>query len=59
MKMARDDLQRAWDKFYSSGKVADYLAVCAVKDKNSFFAENTSEGKNSHRRTGHKGASHG
>ena len=57
--MARDDLQRAWDKFYSSGKVVDYLAVCAVKDKNSFFAENTSEGKNSHRRTGHKGASHG
>ena len=55
--MSDNDLQKAWNRFYSTGRVSDYLALCNVKI--NFFAEKNSEGKNSHRRTGYKGAPHG
>ncbi len=31
MKMSENDLQKAWNRFYSTGRVSDYLALCNVK----------------------------
>lgn len=56
--MTERDQKKAWDKFYKSGKVIDYLALCGVTPQKSFFSENNGEGKNSYRRTGDKGASY-
>ncbi|GEM_PF-3762567 len=56
--MTERDQKKAWDKFYKSGKVIDYLALCGVTPQKSIFSENNGEGKNSYRRTGDKGASY-
>ena len=53
--MTEKQNENAWENFYRTGKINDYLACCGIEVKSFPAAESASERKDTNRRIGDPG----